>query len=570
MKLDIVESADNTLDNLRDYQIVAVQQVIEKYKAGINEQLIELPTGCGKTHIAAAIANQFYDDSQRILFITHREEIIEQAAITIGKSVGIVPGIVKAEKNQYKEPIILCSIQSLSSRRRQEIIEYSAISVIIIDECHHFTETNSYGRFLNAVREIHDDILMVGMSATPYRNDSIRITDTFEPIFARSIERMQRDGWLANHIWKRIIIEEMNIEIIPQSTIGGEKDFKISNLADEVIDHLDYIAKSSSELIDNRQTIVFACNIQHMHKLVELYYKYGINAGAIWGDMSKDDRKDILKEWRDKKIQLVVNVGVLTEGFDYPEISAVVIARPTMSPSLYVQMIGRGLRIIENKKNCLIIDYTGRPSMAEMGFTKTWKPMQIMLPDILGNREPNKEENGDRISERRVRSFEKWSGLPFSWIPEFDSYVISVMIDRISYTFAIINDLKTGLYIPVQIINRKIKRLTNPTILRRAVGFMDEYLRRIGVHGQFLTTKARWRKSIPSAKQLAFLKKLNNNNSIPDEWMAGEVGDQITILTTMDAIRQFLKIPDKARILRNKQRRDELIEKGVLSNSRES
>jgi hypothetical protein len=232
-------------------------------------------------------------------------------------------------------------------------------------------------------------------------------------------------------------------------------------------------------------------------------------------------------------------------------------------------MIGRGLRISNDKSDCLIIDYTGRPSLAEMGFTKTWKPTQITLQDILGSRIPDEQDSNGQLQERRLRAFETWSGLPFSFIPEMDSYVMSVMIDRISYTFGMINEPVTGLYIPCQISNRKIERLANPTILRKAVGFMDEYLRRIGVHGAFLNRKAPWRKGDASPAAYAYLQRLNRGEPIPNDWKAGQVGDEITILSCMNAIRQFQGKPDERKQIHNRQSRDALIRKGVMTNRNE-
>src|ERR1035441_902721 len=325
-------------------------------------------------------------------------------------------------------------------------------------------------------------------------------------------------------------------------------DYGERELSEAVKDHLDYIATTSADLIGSRQTVVFACDIAHMHTLKRAYERLGVKTGEVWGAMPRDMRETVLSEWRDEQLQVVVNVGVLTEGFDYPGITAVIMARPTMSPGLYVQMMGRGLRRFPGKENCLIVDYTGTPTPSEYGFETGYNVTQVTMPDVLGERDPVAEENTGQRDEKKLRSLKGWSPHGYARVIEIETYVISGGTNRPLY--AIVTDPISGLNRLAKIDSRT-KTMTllekdgapyEPMIMRYAVSVMDEYLARVGVNKALAGHGAPWRRNQPSQPQLKYLSSLDRDSYESAryyKWDAGKVGDEITRNISRRAVRKY-------------------------------
>lgn len=345
-----------SLVKLREYQKEALEEIHQEYLIGINSQLIVLPTGSGKTILMAAISKHF---NKKILLLAHREELIQQA---FDKFKLYWPeadiGICKAEREDAKNQIIIGSVQSCSRSKRLGLLKESGFDILMIDEAHH-ASADSYQRIINELGFRQDKTkLLIGVTATPNRADKQALGDTFEKItYSRSISTMIKAGYLSPAIGRKILTNFTLKNIRSQNG-----DFSIEDLAEAVntSERNAFIAEKYQSYAADRKGVAFCVDVKHCQELAAAFEKVGIKAKAIWGEMPGEERKKVLEALTSGKIQVAMSCGVLTEGFDEPSIDCIVMARPTKSQSLYIQCVGRGLRLWPGKQNCLVLDFTDR------------------------------------------------------------------------------------------------------------------------------------------------------------------------------------------------------------------
>lgn len=342
--------------SLRDYQIECRDTVLDESRAGINRQLVTLPTGSGKTVCMAAIAREL---NKKTLILAHREELITQ---TIDKFKlfwpGVDIGICKAQRDEIHTQIVVGSVQSCSRPKRLERLLEQRFEVMMIDEAHH-SIAESYQNVITSLGfSKGTSKLLLGVTATPARGDNQHLGNTFDKItFSRSIGTMIKAGYLSPVIGRKIltsfVLERIRIQ---------NGDFAINELAEAVNtqERNSFIIDKFQEYAAGRKGVAFCCNVQHCQDLADTFKNRGITAAAVWGDMSTVDRKLALDDLKSGKLQVVTSCGILTEGFDEPSLEVIVMARPTKSSSLYIQCVGRGLRLWPGKQNCLVLDFSDR------------------------------------------------------------------------------------------------------------------------------------------------------------------------------------------------------------------
>lgn len=336
--------------SLRNYQIEAVETVISAAHAGISRQLISLPTGSGKTIIMSALAKKF---NKRTLILAHRHELISQTAEK-AKLVwpGIDIGICQGERNEIKNQVVVGSVQSSSRHKRLEKLRDQGFELLMIDEAHH-SVAETYQSVINTLGFGEGTSkLLVGVSATCGREGLGSIFDSIT--FSRSISTMIGSGYLSPVIGRKILT---NFSLEKIRSQNG--DFAIGELAEAVNtpERNEFIISKFMEYAAERKSVVFCCDVQHCKDLAAAFQARGIDSSAVWGDMPTDERERALEDLKHGRIQLVTSCGILTEGYDEASLSCVVMARPTKSQNLYIQMAGRGLRIYPSKENCLILDF---------------------------------------------------------------------------------------------------------------------------------------------------------------------------------------------------------------------
>jgi len=354
---------------LRPYQQEALNSIVSFADKGIVRQLVVLPTGSGKTVIFSHLP-QFKQKSLPMLVLAHREELLHQAKDKIAWSnPDISIEIEQGDNHAGYSDVVIASVPTLGRSQSTRIEKYSRdyFKSIIIDEAHH-AAAPSYRRII----DYFSPEFILGVTATPQRSDNVRLTDIFhEIVYYKTIQDLIEDGYLSPLIGYRV---QTQTDISGVETNDG--DYVQSQLQD-VIDNPNRnatIVAAYNDLVPNAKAIVFAAGIQHANNLALSFGQAKIATEVILGDTDSDARRDILARFASGQTRVLINVGVLTEGFDEPSVEAILLARPTRSTLLYTQIVGRGTRIYEGKPHCAILDFADT--------TRGKKP--IGLPSLLG------------------------------------------------------------------------------------------------------------------------------------------------------------------------------------------
>lgn len=338
---------------LRPYQDECLTAILEKQSIGVNRQLIHLPTGAGKTVIFSELIRRF---PKPCLVLAHTNELVEQAASKIEMLSGEKPGILNGFNKDFDAPVIVSSIQSAIRPQNREKLLLKGVKLVIYDECHR-SAAESPSSLLHDLSQTCSP-LIVGFSATPFRNDGRGLGEIFDDVtFSMSIAELIEAGYL---------VRPQSIKVAHDLDLTAVKkdgdDFSSASLA-QVMDTpsmrnlvVEAFEKSSPE----RQTICFGVSVEHALNLCCGFRAKGFKAEVVSGSTPKAERDRILRDYREGRIQILCNCQILTEGFDAPETSCVIVARPTKSVGLFQQMAGRGLRLFPNKSDCLILDFCDR------------------------------------------------------------------------------------------------------------------------------------------------------------------------------------------------------------------
>jgi superfamily II DNA or RNA helicase len=358
---------------LRDYQSITVEAVRAAWGRGVRRVAVVLPTGAGKTVVFAHLAAIMHGRGVRTLVLAHRDELIEQA---VGKLRSVAPtlrvGIVKAVRREIRgRDVIVASVQSLRRAEQRAELVRAGVRLVIVDECHHAV-ADSYMAVLRDLGCFVDDPLAgayaLGVTATLGRSDRVALGQVWQEVAHKvDIIDMIRMGWLVNARGIRVKIDGLDLAAVRRS----RGDWADGALGAAMHDALapKAIARAYTEHAADRQGIVFTPTVDLAYEVAEAMQGEGIATTGIDGRMRLDDRRAALRGFARGDTQVIANCAVLTEGYDAPWCSAVVIARPTSSAPLYVQMAGRGLRPHPGKSDALILDVagvTGRHRLAGM------------------------------------------------------------------------------------------------------------------------------------------------------------------------------------------------------------
>lgn len=340
---------------LRPYQEEAVEAVLAGAVRRVRRQLVVLPTGAGKTLVAAEVARRL---GGRILFLVHRDELAQQA---MEKFSLVWPearaGLVKASSNDVDADVVVGSIQTLKNPNRLEAVKAAGeFSLVIADEAHHAVSESWQGVLtgVGVLPEPEEGVVLLGITATPFRADKIGLGQTFEKItYRRSILDMVRQGYLSD---VRAFKLETKLDLSKVRTLGGDFNERDLALAVNTPRRNRVVVAGYKKHADGRKAVVFGVDVEHAHALAQAFMVHGVSALAVWGSMPESERREALRKFRDGEVQVLCNCSLLSEGWDEPSIGAVVMARPTRSPGLYIQAAGRGLRTHPGKTDCVVID----------------------------------------------------------------------------------------------------------------------------------------------------------------------------------------------------------------------
>jgi len=361
-----------SLARLHAYQSTALGLSYEGWKLDVRRQMAVLPTGTGKTVLFATLP-LFHKFPRRILVLVQRDTLAQQAKTTIEEwnpyagPVGIEMG---AKYHSNGERIVVASVQtigkftshqnedgSISFKVSKRLLKFNPdeFDAVIVDECHHsvapgYMNVFRYFGFLNDhFKKTYPapKRLLFGVTATPRRLDKKKLSEIYDKkVFEYPIEDAIRDGWLVNPRCFRIRTS-ISLAGVNLSDDDLEKLSKTVNLPSR--NRL--IVKEWKEKADGRKTLCFAVDVKHAVDLAREFRDAGVNATAVWGDDPEKARK--LKDFKRGRYTVMVNCELLTEGYDDRTISCVILARPTDSESLFMQMVGRGIRLEPGVLNLL-------------------------------------------------------------------------------------------------------------------------------------------------------------------------------------------------------------------------
>jgi len=336
---------------LRPYQ----EQVIASTKGALlscSSIIIPLPTGGGKTVLAADLIRQEIEAGGYVVVLVHRTELVDQMVAKLF-AIGIDAGIIKAGyKPRPDQRVQVCSVQTLHARAvRRQSIEMPKATIVVVDECHH-ARARTWREILDAL----PDARIIGLSATPARGDGRGLGN----IFQRIIDAPQTADLIAlGYLVGTRVYAPHNPDLKGVQTVAGDyNEGQIAERMDKAAitgDILEHWLRHA-----NRQpTIAFCCNVAHSKHTCDQFRLAGVLAEHIDASTPADERKAILARLAKGEIEVVCNCGILTEGFDAPNVGCIIMARPTKSTVLFRQMIGRGLRPAPGKEYCLVLDHSG-------------------------------------------------------------------------------------------------------------------------------------------------------------------------------------------------------------------
>lgn len=470
----------------------------------------------GKSILFGMVAKEV---KARTLVIAHREELLQQAE----KKIHLVYpkadiGILQAsERKGLDSEICVASIQT--AVRHIPELQARGFKLAICDEAHHIV-AKTYKTLFESLGFLDDspDKLLLGVTATAFRADKEQLGDVFqEVVFERSITTMIRSGYLCD---VKGLAVETSVDLSDVKTRTG--DFAVDELAVAVDTPARnaLVADAYMQYGENRHGIVFAVKVDHALHLADEFKSRGISCEAVYGAMPYDQRRDILKRYAKGEIQIVTNVAVLTEGWDAPSTDIILLARPTQSQGLAIQMIGRGLRTAPNKKDCLIIDFvdtTKKHNLCGISVLhndeeeKEARQGSLFDNDREGTREPEAVDDSPAVITG-VQAIDIFDRSQFTWQSLGSNYRIWLADGSSVCCYTEDNES----FLPVLVLsNGKCQNLADePLPLGYALGTCEDYVRQLNNKYARVSQKdAEWRFLPATEKQIAALR----NMSIPFE-----------------------------------------------------
>jgi len=346
---------------LRPYQEIAVDSAIDALDKHGNTVVVA-PTGAGKTIMLSALIGKRCQTRRNVLVLQHRDELVNQNMDKFKRiNPNILTSIVNAEEKDWNGDAVFSMVQTLS--RPNNLDNMKVMDMIVVDESHHVV-ADTYTRIINYAKEINDKVEIVGFTATPNRGDKKGLREVFTNCSHQiEISTLIREGFLVSP--KTYVIDvgvRSELENVRKTVV----DFDMDQVA-RIMNKRAINQRVVSEWVDKangRKTVVFCSTIAHAEDLCQEFVEEGVNAKIVTGNTDKTERREILEDLSSGDTQVVVNVSVLTEGFDSPPVSCIVLTRPCSYKSTMVQMIGRGLRTIDQneypdivKTDCVVLDF---------------------------------------------------------------------------------------------------------------------------------------------------------------------------------------------------------------------
>ncbi|HHQ2584621.1 DEAD/DEAH box helicase [Providencia rettgeri] len=381
---------------LRPYQQEAVDATVHYFRKQTHPAVIVLPTGAGKSLVIAELARLARG---RVLVLAHVKELVEQnhaKYLTYGLQADIFAAGLNRKESQSK--VVFGSVQSVARNLKAFDAHFS---LVIIDECHRISlnDKSQYQQIIQALQSNNPSLRILGLTATPYRLNSgwiyqyhyhgmVRGDENCffrECIYELPLHYMIKNKFLVppERLDMPVLQYDFSQVSLTSSGIFNEQELNLSlkkqqRITPKIIEQvIEYAAPLQG-------CMIFAATVEHAKEI--LGYLPQNSAALVTAETPAADRQAIINQFKNKELHYLVNVSVLTTGFDAPHVDVIAILRPTESVSLYQQIVGRGLRLSEGKTRCLILDYAGNPHdlfRPEVGSSRpnsTSVPVQVFCP----------------------------------------------------------------------------------------------------------------------------------------------------------------------------------------------
>ena len=389
--------ANGAAPSLRPYQTEAVKRVVSHFRATSAPAVVVLPTGSGKSLVIAELARLARG---RVLVLAHVRELVEQNHAKY-QAYGLEADIFSAglKRKEASRQVVFGSVQSVV--RNMEQFNDASFTLLVIDECHRVSleEDSSYRQVIEHLRSQNPQLKILGLTATPFRlgqgfiyhrhhHGMVRGSEESffaDCVFEQPLRLMVKQGFLAAPKRLDMAIEGYDFSALAPSSSGLFREEELNRVVAGNRATPGIIAQVVEYAADRQGVMIFAATVAHAEEV--LGYLPAEQAALITGATASAERTALIDAFKARQLKYLVNVAVLTTGFDAPHVDLIAILRPTESVSLYQQIVGRGLRLSPGKEECLILDYAGNPwdlYAPEVGEPKPdsdSEPVQVPCPD---------------------------------------------------------------------------------------------------------------------------------------------------------------------------------------------
>ena len=428
---------------LRPYQEAAVNDACKALDKHGNT-IVVAPTGAGKTIMLSALVGERYKEGKKILVMQHRDELVDQNKSKFERiNPYITTSIVNGTVKNWDGNTIFSMVQTIS--RERNLRDRPKFDMIVVDESHH-AAADTYLKVINAVKEDNPNAEIVGFTATPNRGDGKGLRSVFNNCSHQiEITTLIREGFL---VPPKSYVVDCGVGDQLNNVSRKGNDFDMEQV-EAIMNHKvinDKVVTEWIERAEGRKTVVFCSTIKHAEDLLESFVEHDIDVKLVTGDTPKDERAETLHELAYGDLQVVVNVSVLTEGFDAPAVSCIVLTRPCSQKGTMVQMIGRGLRTIDPeefpgvvKTDCVVLDFgtsvlthgsledavdlddreKGEAPLKECPECESYVPMGVQECPVCGHLFESEREEKEELSAFTMTEYDLMQMSPFRWIDLF-------------------------------------------------------------------------------------------------------------------------------------------------------
>lgn len=512
---------------LREYQQLSIDAVKQMSKG--DNGIISLPMGSGKTVIMASLAKEI---EGRVLIVVPSTELREQ---TIEKLEAIIEdetvtiGSVQGELDEIDAKICVCTRQSLThkkSTRMERMKQYGEFEVIFFDEAH-----QAPLQLEKIVKELSGgESKIVGMTATPFNLEMRRVFDKI--IFERDIIWMIENNFLCE---PKSFTVDTTTNLDSVKVIAGEFNQKELEETINTTERNNLIVESYKKYAkDRKHTICFCSGVEHSRDLTQAFVDAGIRCKYVDSTLSKEDRDLAITQFKSGQIEVICNVGVLTTGFDHPPTNCILVARPIKSKILFLQSIGRGLRLSEEKDDCLILDFKDILHKNSLVTLNSIFDVDFEAGETYrqAKKRKKKEEEDElrTIEEERIRQEEiiareiqlmnsnisqVFDESYYDWFKiNYNCYALSQEADLHYVIHKYAEDEFVAYEVSTEKGDQYINELENFNTVMDAVNFVEDRL--YNAKGGYASRNVRWKLDFATPKQLACIKY--NSGNITTKW----------------------------------------------------